>query len=157
MRILIGVLVAFFSLTAWSTDRGHLTIEGVKPARVAEGGEAEAVVEIRVRDGFHVQANPASMPQLIATKLDVSAKGGMEPQRPVYPKGKMYKIEGLKTSVATYDGRFEIKVPIRAASNTSAKKLELEAKLRYQACDDKVCFPPTVSRFAIPVEVGPRS
>jgi len=141
--------------TAGPAAQQHLTIEGVKGVVFKAGETKEAVVEAKVREKFHVQANPASKPTLIATKVDLVGNAAFLVDRPIYPKAKPYKIEGLGMSVDTYDGRFEVKVPIKAGSSAKTGKTTLEGKIRYQACDDKVCFPPTFAKFSVPVEVQP--
>ncbi len=131
----------------------HLTVTGVKKTELKASGSGEIVVELKVIDGYHVQANPASKPNLIATKVEVVAVGQVEVGRAVYPKPKPYKVAGLETAVGTYDGRFDVRIPIQATAQVKAGKYSLEGRVRYQACDDKVCFPPTVTKFAAPVEV----
>lgn len=149
-------LVLFWATASLAVPpQQHLTVEGVKGIKLKAGDKKEVVVEAKVQKGFHVQANPATKPQLIATKVDVVGNASFQPDRPIYPKAKPYKIEGLGGSVDTYDGRFEVKVPVAAAASAKPGKSTLEGRIRYQACDDKVCFPPTVAKFAVPVEVEP--
>lgn len=133
----------------------HLSVEGVRPVRLKRGATSQAVVELKVRQGFHVQANPASKPQLIATKVDVATPLDLSAERPIYPTAKPYKVPGLQTDVDTYDGQFEVKIPLKAAASAAMGKREIEGKVRYQACDDKVCYPPTVAKFGVPVEIVP--
>lgn len=148
------VTLAFWLGIAWAAPpTGQLTIEGVRPARLKAGEAGMVVVEASIRAGFHVQANPASMPTLIPTKVTLPSAQGIEVGRPVYPKSEDYKIAGLKTAVATYSGKIEFQVPLTATSAATPGKKELDGDIRYQACDDKVCFPPTRAVFKAPVEI----
>jgi thiol:disulfide interchange protein DsbD len=141
---------------AWATAPvGHLTVEGVAPLRIQRGKGGEARVELKVREGFHVQANPASKPQLIATKVDLMPAPDVVSDRPIYPEAKPYKVAGLDISVATYSGRFDVKIPLKILPAAALGKREIEGQVRYQACDDKVCFPRTVAKFGVPVEIVP--
>lgn len=154
-RLSCFFLVGLTTLVSAAPPVQHLTVEGVRPARMKVGEAAEVVVEVKVREGFHIQANPASRPQLIATRLDLSGGKGLSPGRALYPEGKPYKVGGLAMTVSTYDGRFELKVPVKASTAAGPGKQELSGRIRYQACDDKVCFPPTMAKFTAPVEVLP--
>jgi DsbC/DsbD-like thiol-disulfide interchange protein len=149
------IFVSFvFSLSAWALEPAqHLMVTGVKKIELRASGSGVVVVELKVHDGFHVQANPASKPNLIATKVDIAAVGQIEVGRASYPKPKPYKVAGLETEVGTYDGLFEVRVPVQATAKIQPGKYSLDGKVRYQACDDKVCFPPTILRFAAPIEV----
>ncbi len=154
-RLCCLILVGLTPLVLTAAPVQHLTVEGVRPARLKANQAAEVVVEVKVRDGFHVQANPASKPQLIATRIDLAGGKGLSIGRPLYPQGKPYKVGGLSMTVSTYDGRFELKIPIKASSLASPGKQDLAGKIRYQACDDKLCFPPTLAKFSASVEVLP--
>lgn len=156
MKRFYGLLVLFSTIGSFAAPPvQHLTVEGVRPARMKVGQAAEVVVEVKVREGFHIQANPASRPQLIATRVDLSGGKGLSPGRALYPEGKPYKVGGLAMTVSTYDGHFELKVPVKASDLATPGKQDLAGRIRYQACDDKVCFPPTVAKFTAPVEVLP--
>jgi thioredoxin:protein disulfide reductase len=156
MNFPLNAVVLLISLPAFTQELpSRMVVEGVSNARLKAGGGFDVRVELKVKDGFHVQANPASRPQLIPTKVDVRATAEIDVDRPVYPKPKPYRIAGLETMVDTLEGRFEVKVPLKAKATTRPGKYELEGKVRYQACDDKVCFPPTVAKFSVPVEIVP--
>jgi DsbC/DsbD-like thiol-disulfide interchange protein len=152
MKILSSTFL--LSLSAFAFDSSpRLTVEGVSSARLKAGESASVVLELKVREGFHVQANPASRPQLIPTKVDVTAASGFEISKPSYPVAKPYKIAGLDTMVDTYEGRFEVRIPFKSGTSVKAGKYELDGRIKYQACDDKVCFPPTLAKFRVPIEV----
>lgn len=153
MVALISALLLSVSVHAVDLSP-KLTVEGVSPARLKAGENAQVVLELKVREGFHVQANPASRPQLIPTKVDVVASSGFEVSKPTYPKPKPYKIAGLDTMVDTYEGLFQVRIPLKSAASAKVGKYQLEGRVKYQACDDKVCFPPTLAKFQVPVEIA---
>ncbi len=138
---------------AWAAPVQNLKVDGVKPLSLEKGKKGEVVVSLSVKKGFHVQANPASRPQLIATKVDVIPSAGIEVGQAAYPASKEYKVGGLDFAVATFDGAFDVKVPVSAGASAKPGKVSLEGRVKYQACDDKVCFPPTMAKFSVPVEI----
>lgn len=140
------------TVTAFGAPPTHLTVEPSAPFPIKVGGMGDAVVAFSVAKGFHIQANPASMPNLVATKVDVSAVENVKVGNPVYPPAKPYKVAGIAT-VNTFDGRVEVRIPLEAGASAQPGKTVLEGKIRYQACDDKICFQPTVAKFQIPVEI----
>lgn len=146
MRILLPLLL---SLTSFAeTDR--LTVQPIKPITVAVGKTTTATVGATIEKGYHVQGNPASMPNLIPTSLTPENSAGFTTGTPTYPKSKLWKLVGTDTKVATFDGKIEIKLPI---TGKVEGKHELKAILRYQACNERNCFPPVKTPVTIPVTV----
>jgi hypothetical protein len=120
------------------------------PAVTLHRGKADtAHVTVTVKDGYHVQANPASDTYLIPTTLQVKARAGITAGKPRYPRGRAYQLKGSTDNISIYDGTFEIAVPVRAGRTASHGQKMLKATLRFQACDDKACFAPTT----LPVEI----
>lgn len=95
-----------------------------------------------VAEGFHVQANPASEPQYIATHLKLNSSKGVRPGAPVYPPGRPLRFKGASKELSTYEGDFEISVPLTAPKKAWAADGMIEGTLRYQACDERNCFFP---------------
>lgn len=120
---------------------------------MAPGKTVDAVVRFTVDEGLHIQANPASKRNLIPTTVTLVEDGGILPGEPVYPNGKPFRLEGSDEDIATYDGKVEIRVPITAASSAKPGKVNLDGKIRYQACNAKSCFFPMVLKLSLPVRV----
>lgn len=151
-------LLAFipcFVLAKPKNEPEYLKISKVKAAAVLLNGKAgDAIITATVGIGLHVQANPASQPNLVATQLTLDGNDSFEVGPVVYPPSKPYRLQNSDRDLQTYDGTFEIKVPLKAIP-TKAKigKNEINAKLRYQACNDKICFFPTSAKLVIPITV----
>ena len=66
-----------------------------------------------------------------------------------YPASKKQRLEAIKETVPVYQGRFKIMRDVTLATDARVKPalnakgdLEITGKFHYQACDDKVCYPP---------------
>jgi len=124
----------------------------IKPVTVTAGKSGEAVVTLNVIKGFHIQANPASNPSLIATTLSVTDPAGLAPGNPEYPPGKPYHSVATGTDVMAYEGKVSVKLPI-AIGTAKPGSHEVAAKVRYQACNDETCYFPVTAEIKIPVTV----
>lgn len=131
----------------------YASLKKVKTVSLAKGGVGAAKLEISVVKGFHVQSNPASLPNLIPTTLILEKLDGVTVEAPVYPVGKPHKLQGTPGEVMAYDETFEIKVPLSASSEAKVGKQTLMGKLRYQACNEKTCFFPMTLPVAIPISI----
>lgn len=119
------------------------------------GGLARAKLTFVVASGFHVQANPPAEDYLIATKLEVQPSDGLAVSAPVYPAGKKHRLEGSTEDLLTYEGTFEIVLPVKVTGDAKPGERLLKASLRYQACDARSCMAPTSIQFEIPIRLVP--
>ena len=122
---------------------------GVELARVATphqtalraGESGLIVVDVIIRRGYHVQANPPAFPNLIPLTLSLVPVPGVEIGSPVYPPPKRMRLAGSGDTLLVLDGRFSIRVPVRLSSAAPAP-VEIRGTLRYQGCDDVRCLSP---------------
>jgi hypothetical protein len=109
--------------------------------RRAPGSGARIIVELAIDPGWHVNANPASLPYLVATSV---ALEGARSGRVEYPPGRDFRPAFSSDALLVYDGRVSIPVSLEEASP------ELSVAVRFQACDERRCLPPSVSRATLP-------
>ncbi|MBI1841279.1 MAG: protein-disulfide reductase DsbD N-terminal domain-containing protein [Verrucomicrobia bacterium] len=105
------------------------------------GSEITAVLQFKVDEGYHVQANPPSEPTYIPAVLTLNPAQGVLALPAKYPAGKEEKLAGLEKPLLVYDGTFEITVPMRLAADAKLP-LTISGVLGYQACRGAVCYPP---------------
>ena len=134
----------------------YVRIDPIAAVDVTSGGFATALVQFTVKDGFHVQANPAANPQLVATVLNLPAAGKTPPLTlgPIeYPRGQNTRLKGSDTPLSTYSGRVTLQISVAAAATAKAATKKIETTLRYQACDETTCFFPQTDTIEIPVRI----
>ena len=134
-----------------STDVVKATPETVE---LKAGGSAEALVRLSIQNGYHVNANPPTFPYLKATELEIPASEGVSVGFIVYPDPIMRTFEFEKQPLAVYEGETAVKVMLKADRAAKKGERNLSAKLRIQACDEKVCYAPGTLDLSIPVRVN---
>jgi len=152
----ISLLVLFLVVVAFGSDSGKIQkvrFEKIEFSGVEAGHSGEVSLRFVIEDGFHVQANPASEKNLIATELKIEGilPEGVEVGTPSYPKGVAFKLLSSKKTIQTYEGKFQIGLPVTLSKIiiTAAPRV-LKTKLLYQACDKHRCFFPVL----LPVEIA---
>ncbi len=100
------------------------------------------VVQVQIDPGWHIQANPASLPFLVPTELDLGSSGADAAID--YPVGRELRSEFTRETIRVYDGQLEISVRLRADAEPPGR-----LALRFQACDDKLCLPPSRTELAL--------
>ncbi|HVS31796.1 MAG TPA: cytochrome c biogenesis protein CcdA [Thermoanaerobaculia bacterium] len=113
------------------------SIEGA--IRSASGDTVEGVVTATIEEGWHVNSSTPLDEFLIPTSLALDAATA-DLVSASYPRHKLqaFSFSGGK-EIAVYDGT--IQIPFTAKLKPGASTIR--ASLRYQACNDSVCLPPT--------------
>ncbi len=97
----------------------------------------EVVVTLRIAQGFHVNANPASYDYLIATALHLEA---LQPSRIRYPEPRLFKPAFERQGLMVYEGEVELAAELPAG--VIAGPRTVRGAVRVQACDEQICLPP---------------
>ena len=97
------------------------------------------IVRLVIDEGWHVNANPASLPFLIPTAVQFA--NGAEPDLVQYPPGRAFHPAFSDETLSVYEGRVEIKATLPKEQAKAAPNVSV----RYQACDHQRCLPPAVS------------
>ena len=123
-------------------------------ATLTRGQSAEVLVPIKIANGYHINANPPSFPYLKATELEVPTAHGISVEFVTYPDAlkKTFSFSP-EAPLAVYEGEAVVKARLKADQSAQTGKHNLSAKLRVQACDDKVCYAPGVLDVVLPVNV----
>ena len=105
--------------------------------------------------GIHVYApgNPDYIPVSVTLRLPA----GVHADPAVYPPGEDYVFGELKEIVKAYTRPFEVRQRItvtRAAARSAGSALTIDGSVRYQACTDKVCFPPATAPVSLTVPIA---
>ena len=109
-------------------------------------------VELEITPGFHVNANPATFPYLIATEVQPGKVDGITVGKIAYPAGEMKKFEFADQPLSVYEGKVTIPIPISVGGGAKGQRM-LPLKLRVQACDHEKCLPPATLDSAIAIDI----
>ena len=120
---------------------------------VRKGRSAQATVVMDIPSGFHVHSNRPLEKFLIATQLQVEAPKGVKVGAVVYPRALLRNLKFSKSKVAVFEGRTPMRFNVTVPASFGSDSVELKARLRYQSCNDEVCFPPQTREITIPVKV----
>ena len=113
---------------------------------------APANVELEITPGFHVNANPATFPYLIATEVQPGKVEGITVAKIEYPAGVAKKFEFADQPLSVYEGRVTIPIALSIAADIKGQRM-LPLKVRVQACDNEKCLPPATLDSAIAINI----
>ncbi len=125
-----------------------VAVQGIE---VPAGGIADAIVRVTIQSGYHINSNPPTYPYLKATELDVADTDEISLNSIFYPKPLVKKFAFADKPLHVYEGETPLTVALEAAPTAQKGQQSIPAKLRIQACDDQVCYPPGSIDVVIPV------
>jgi DsbC/DsbD-like thiol-disulfide interchange protein len=112
--------------------------------------------------GVHVYA-PGN-PDYVPVSVSVTPVEGLDVGTPGFPAGEHYFFAPLKQAVKVYSKPFVVRIPVKASAAFLKRRdngvaVPLKGVVSYQACDDKVCFPPQTLPFTadVPLRARPTS
>jgi DsbC/DsbD-like thiol-disulfide interchange protein len=128
-----------------------LSIEEPQKVAVPRQGEVRIALKASMQPGYHANSNTPSESYLIPLRLTWDAQAPLQVVEILYPKPKLEKFAFTGKPVSVLDGEFEIVTRFRRAPNAMPGPAFLQGKLRYQACNDKMCFPPKTLDVKVPL------
>ena len=111
----------------------------------APGSPVRAALQVRIPDRFHVQSDAPRDPTLIPTVLTVDAPAGVKVAEVVFPTATEFEQIGQAQPLLVFEHEFTIGVQFDVADTAPTGRMEVPGRLRYQACDDRLCYPPVTT------------
>ncbi len=106
-----------------------------------------------IPSGYHVNSNHPLEKFLIATQLRIEAPKGLRVGPILYPRPVLRSLRFSKNKVSVFEGRTTIRFTVTVPANFAANSGELKARLRYQSCNDDLCFPPQTREVSLWLKV----
>jgi hypothetical protein len=116
------------------------------------GTVATAKIMVQLKPGYHCNSDKPSDEYLIPLKLSWTA-APLEVSEVVYPKAQMEKYSFSKDPLSVYTGDFEIVTKFKVPVSAAVGSVVLSGKLRYQACNDRMCLQPKTVDVSLPVDI----
>ncbi len=118
-----------------AVERLAREVVGARAAAQGDGPWRRLTVELDIRPGWHVNANPASLDFLVPTTV-------AGPVRAVeYPRGETLGFAFAKEKLSVYRGTVTARGEVEAGAEV--------VRLTYQACDDERCLPPVTEDLPV--------
>lgn len=132
-----------------SADKVGATVRMSDPDPKA--GRRAITVLLHIKDGWHVNANPASLPFLIATAVEAHAADASIPLQVKYPPGRDSGIRLDGKSIMVFDDNVSITAYAPAAQLKRLSPDEFaDVTVTVQSCSDQgICLPPSTLEYPL--------
>jgi cytochrome c biogenesis protein CcdA/DsbC/DsbD-like thiol-disulfide interchange protein/thiol-disulfide isomerase/thioredoxin len=155
LAILVCVLLPAAALLAQDgpPPRAQLT-PLLEQDSAAPGDAVRVALRVSLPEGLHANAHKPRDPSLIPLVLTVTAPAGVTVEEIVYPEPTDLRQENAPQPLSVYEREFVIGAVLRVAASAAAGPLEVPLRLRYQACNEKLCYLPTSVQAAWTLPIG---
>lgn len=141
----------------YSQSSDYLTITSfVNKSKFVLSDTIKAALKVNIKDGFHINSFEVSDPTLIKTTI-TSSSDRFKLSNTYFPADKKIKFEFSETELNVYEGEITIGLTFIPAIDIANGKYDIPVKINYQACDDRVCYPPKSFLENIKVEIDANS
>jgi hypothetical protein len=157
VRIAGALVFGLASLAAFGQSSGPArslpkaaAVEFLFPEQVTvpAGKAATVALHFRIAPGMHINSHAPREEELIPTTFSIPEGSGVRLDGAAYPPGTEFTLPlDPKEKLSVYTGDFTIQARMVAAAGDHL----VEAKLRYQACDNNACMPPRT--ITVPIDV----
>ena len=106
------------------------------------GGKCLIAVELEIKKGWHINANPPQPDYSVPTKLEVKTTQKVKLTKIRYPKHHELKVVDTDELSHVYDGKVMIYALLEIDEGEAAKAADLKFHIRYQGCNSTACLPP---------------
>jgi AhpC/TSA family/Disulphide bond corrector protein DsbC len=124
------------------------------------GSRLRLMVEVDLAAGLHVYAPGVKGYIPIELKLEPAEEFKLDEIS--YPKSKILYLPAIKEKVPVFGGKFRISQDLTVSATRSfslsigqGKTIAVKGELKYQACDEKICFIPVTTPVAWEIHVAP--
>ena len=162
-RAFLTALTLFFGAPSYlGAQRGPAKAELaplVETDTVTPGSEVRVALRVQLPEGYHMNSNKPRDPMLIPVVLtvpspDLSLPAGITVSEIVFPQPADLKQRGADQPLSVFEHEFAIGVVLTVDAGVAAGTITVPARLRYQACDETMCYIPTRAETAWTFTVG---
>jgi len=112
----------------------------------------KAGLTISVKEGYHINSFEVNDPNLIKTSI-TSLADKFSLLNIYFPMDKKLKFDFSETELSVYEGEIIVGLTFLASKDIQNGKYDIPVKINYQACDDKVCYPPKSTTENLKIEI----
>ena len=126
------------------------TVSGsIAKGEVTRGRKAKATVVLDIPHDLHANSNNPGSEYAIPTTVKITPLSGVKIGSVVYPRGMNKKFEFSEKPLNIYEGKVQFTFDVTVSTSYRKPKIEIEVSVRYQACTNEVCYPPTSKKTTL--------
>ena len=151
------LLLFFFLLSTnqliFSQETNHLSVNASLNKNTYSSSETiKAKIRVSIKGNYHINSYKTDDPTLITTSVNLESPD-FKLSGVSYPRDELYKFDFSETEVRVYSGNITIRCSITPKKDLSPGEYTIPLQLYYQACDNRMCYPPKTVDIDLSVNI----
>jgi hypothetical protein len=131
-----------------------VTVAPIGTVVVTRGSKAPLEIALHVNKGFHVNSNKPNDELLLPTVVHLNPPQEIMIVNVQYPAGEQLALPFMgNDKLSVYSGDFTVTADVRIPKTAALGTLRVHGEVKYQACDNRQCFPPKTTPLEFDVKV----
>jgi hypothetical protein len=123
----------------------------VSLSQVPAGSPFDVAIVVQIQSGYHMNSHKPTESYLIPTEISMGDASGFKGVKTTYPEGRMMQFQFSKEKLSVYSGQVTLRARVQSQTDASQGEATLPFTLRFQACNQSACLPPT--KVSVPVKL----
>jgi len=151
--LLPGILFALQAQTTLNSLSSVVTVVAPEKVIAKRGTTQDIQFTVQVKSGYHVNSNTPADEFLIPITFTFGSDAAVEITSITWPKPSLEKFEFSAKPVSVFQGDVKATAKLKPTASAQPGLTHVIGKLRYQACNDRMCLPPRTLEVRVPVEI----
>jgi len=144
--------ILLFLPAAFAQSPAILTVAQPQKVVAKRNTDVTAKIDVSIAAGYHVNSNAPHEAYLIPLRLTWTL-APLTVEAVTFPKARDEKYSFSEEPLSVFTGNFDIATKFKVPADALSGPTILVGKLRYQACNNTMCFPPKTVEVKLPVDV----
>ena len=133
----------------------------IEQRAIRPGQTVILVLRVELPENIHLQSDKPRDPYVIPTLLTFTLPEGVTVEEITYPESTDFLLEDWDEPLAVFEHEFTIEVRLVLDADFSPGEVVVPGSFLYQACDNRICFPPKTAavewRMDVEAALTPRA
>jgi len=133
----------------------------IEQRAIRPGQTVILVLRVELPENIHLQSDKPRDPYVIPTLLTFTLPEGVTVEEIAYPESTDFLLEDWDEPLAVFEHEFTIEVRLALDADFSPGEVVVPGSFLYQACDNRICFPPKTAavewRMDVEAALTPRA
>jgi thioredoxin:protein disulfide reductase len=159
LLIILIALVVTASVAAQGVPARAQLTPLVETPTITPGSDVRVALKVQLPEGYHMNSNKPRDPLLIPVVLTIPSPdqplpAGITVSEIVFPPPSDLKSKGSEQPLSVFEREFAIGVVLKVDATVAPGPIKVPARLRYQACDETMCYIPVRAETSWEFSVG---
>ena len=154
------VLISVSTISHSLAQSGQIQINSeilLESTAAHAGTSIRGAISVQLEKGYHINSDAPLDESLIPTVLNLKTPQGIRPVGLVYPEAVLFEQIGLVEPLAVFEEEFTIGFTLAISKDLTVDEYTIPVTLKYQACDENMCYMPSSLSTTLSFRVAPIS